>query len=402
LLLVFWIGAPWMATGLDVPDGSYLFRIASFDIPFYGMLFVLVGVLNGRQRYTASAAVTGLYALVKTLGVLGIAAFGATIEGALIVNSASSAVAMIAALAATGLAWPGPTREALREIVRYAAPSSVRGLTVQLLGNVGLWSLGVGGMLVSADSRGFYAAATSLARLPSVLAVGITGLIVGTIAAALGRGDRAAAVEALAGAVRAMMILLLPASVLLAIEADEIMGLIFAPEYAAGGHLLGILVFGQGLGFTFSLVFGSALVGASRVKGAMYGSIVGLVVALSVIVVLVPRLGATGAAIATTAGFFSVAGTAGYLAWRAVGPWLTMGELLRILVAIVPPAMLGVWWHSGGTALLIELAAIGVLQLAMLAATGALRRDDLLLVLGRPSRDGRRASRTASEGAAAD
>jgi O-antigen/teichoic acid export membrane protein len=387
LFLLFWVAAPALAEWLHVPDGSFLFRIASVDIPFYGMLFVLVGVLNGRQLYTFSAAVTGLYAVAKMLGVLAIALVGVTIEGALIVNSASSAVGVVAALVGTGLAWPGPTRQALVEILRYAAPSSVRGLTVQLLGNVGLWSLGIGGTLVSADARGFYAAATSLARLPSVLAIGITGLLVGTIAAALGRGDRAAATRTLAGAARAMMILLAPASVLLALQARDIMALLFAPEYAAGGYLLAILVFGQGLAFTFALVFGSALVGASRVQSAMYGSLGGLAVTLVGAALLVPWLGALGAAIATTLGFATVAGIAGWIAWRAIGPWLSPGEMVRIAVAIVPAALLATWWHTDGPALLLELAALGALQLLLLAATGALRRDDLLLIIGRPTRD---------------
>ena len=177
-----------------------------------------LAVLNGRGRFTASALATAVYAVAKLLGILLLAWPGVTIEGALLVNVVGSAIGLAVAVLAVGrLAWR-PALSEVRRLAAFAAPVSMRGVALQLLSGIGLWSLGLAGTLVPEDTRGLYVAANSIARLPTILAVGMTGVLVGSIAAALGRGDREAAVSLLAGAARALLVLLVPATAILWVE----------------------------------------------------------------------------------------------------------------------------------------------------------------------------------------
>lgn len=378
---LFWLGAPWLAAALHVDDGAWLFRTAALDIPFYGLLFMALAVLNGRGRFAASALATAVYALAKLLGILLLAWPGVTVEGALLVNAGGSAAGLAVAVLAVGrLAWR-PAASELRRLAAFAAPVSMRGVALQLLSGVGLWSLGLAGAVVPEEARGLYAAANSIARLPTVLAVGMTGVLVGSMAGALGRGDRAAAVDLLAGATRALLVLLVPATAILAVESSGVMTLIFADSYAGGGTLLAVLVLGQGLLLTLLIVLTSALVAASSAGGAAGVTTAGLLVAALATLLLVPQFGAMGAAIASTLGCAVATGGAAWLATLRIGVWLKLGDLLRLAAATTPVAILAALIPSHW--LLAELAGLGLLQLALLVASGAVRAADLRLLTGR-------------------
>jgi O-antigen/teichoic acid export membrane protein len=384
LFALFWLAAPYLAEVLEVEGGSALFRIAALDIPFYGILFMALGVLNGRGRFAAAALATAVYALAKLVGILLLAWPGVTIEGALLVNAAGSAVGLGTAVLLTGAAAWRPAFAETRRLVAFAVPVSMRGVALTLLSGIGLWSLGVAGAAVPDEARGLYAAAASVARLPTVLAVGVTGVLVGGMAAALGRDDRAAALELLSGTMRALLVLLVPAAVIVVIEAEGLMRLVFAERYAAGGRLLAILVVGQGLLGTLLIVLTSALVAASRAGLAAAAAGAGLLLAALAAAILVPPLGAMGAAIATTLGCALATAGAGMAAIRRIGRWLEPALLLRLVAATAPVAALATALTAPGGWLLLELTGLSLLQLALLLAAGAVRGADLRRLLERP------------------
>lgn len=380
---LFWLGAPWLGRTLHVEDGARLFQIASLDIPFYGVFFMATAVLNGRGRFEAAACATALYALAKLAGILLLLLPGVTVEGALLVNAMGSALGLLVGGLAIGVGAWRPALSGLRPLAVLAAPVSMRGVALQLLSGIGLWSLGLAGEFVPEEARGLYAAASSIARLPTILAVGVTGVLVGSMAASLGRGDRAAAAAMLAGVMRAMLVLLVPGVALVAIEAQGVMTLIFAHDYAAGAGLLAVLVLSQGLLVTSLIVLTSALVAASRAGSAALVTTLGLIVTCVVAVVLVPATGAMGAALATGVGCTVATLGAGWLVAKHVGVWLSLGLAARLALATVPVAILAALVPARGGWLLVELLGLGLLQVALLAATGIVRPAELLLLVGR-------------------
>lgn len=381
---LFWLAAPWLAHLLDVAEGAGLFRIAAVDIPFYGVLFMALAVLNGRGRYAAAALSTAVYALAKLAGILLLAWPGVTVEGALLVNALGSAIGLGTAGFAVGAAAWRPALGEARRLAAFAAPVSMRGVVLQLLSGLGLWSLGfAGSAIVPEEMRGLYAAAGSIARLPTVLAVGVAGVLIGGMASALGRGDRAAALSLLANVMRALLVLLVPATLVLGVEAEGVMRLVFAERFAGGGPLLAVLVLGQGLLLTLLIVLTSALVAASRAGLAAAVTAAGLALAAVATVLMVPPYGGMGAAVASTLGCGLAAAGAGLALTLRLGPWLSPAHLLRLTAACLPVAAVAALVPSSGGRLLLELAGLGVLQLALLWASGAVRTADLRLLLGR-------------------
>lgn len=378
LFVAFVAASPWMGEVLNVPDGARLFRIAALDIPFYGLFLVAHAVLTGRGNYAAAAGITVVYAAAKALGILAMTVIGITIEVALYVNAAGSAVGLVAALAATGARTWLPTLGSARPILRLAVPVSMRGVASQILGNVGLWAIGIAAALMPPDAAGLYAAAGSVARLPVILALAMTGITTAGVAAACARGDREGARAVLAGASRGLLVLLLPASLFVAVDAPALMTLFFAGSYAEGGPLLAILVLGRGLAFSYLLVLTSALIGASQARAAAVASWGGVIFATAAAVALIPWLGATGAAWATTLGCAAAAWTAGVLCHRHIGPFLSLRETGTTLLATAPVIALAALLPAmHGPAHLLALVALGALQLLLLALAGLVRPSDL-------------------------
>ena len=127
LFLAFWAVAPWLASLLRIEDGAWLFRIAALDIPFYGLFFIAIALLNGRQQHLAAGVATGCYATVKLAGIAVLAALGPTVEGALVANVVGSAAGLAAATVAIG----GPRLRAQPRGLARGAATGLAGLAAR-------------------------------------------------------------------------------------------------------------------------------------------------------------------------------------------------------------------------------------------------------------------------------
>ena len=209
---------------------------------------------------------------------------------------------------------------------------------MQLLSGIGLWSLGVAGPMVPEEARGLYAAANSIARLPTVLAVGMTGVLVGQHRCSTRPRRSGGGRESAGGATRALLVLLVPATAILAVEAPGVMTLIFAERYAGGGDLLAVLVLGQGRCSAADRAdqrFGRHLE-RCQCRRRHHGRIAGRNPGDSD-----PGAGSGchGRGDGVDARACAVAfGAAAWLATRRIGVWLRSGDLLRLAAATAPVA----------------------------------------------------------------
>jgi O-antigen/teichoic acid export membrane protein len=368
LLVLFWLAAPLLGAAFGLADGARLFRIAALDIPFYGLVFILVATLNGAQRHATATLVITIYATAKAIGILALALYGVSIAGALLVNVAASATGLLVAALAVRRMLAQPTRATLGATVTAAVPLSVRGVASQLLAIVGLWVLGATAA-VPPEDVGRYAAALAIGRLPMILALGSTGIVVASVAAALARQDREAARRVVSDSGRTMLFLLVPPAAVAWVEGAPLMALMFGADYAAAGPLLAVLFAGQGVGMTMLLVLTAGLVGASRIALAMRINLLALVVALLSLPLILP-FGAMGAALATAAGCLAGSSVAGLMLCREVGSWLSLGEMARLAAVTAAVAAAAMLLPSGGGWLLPEIAALAALQLALLVLAG--------------------------------
>jgi O-antigen/teichoic acid export membrane protein len=250
-----------------------------------------------------------------------------------------------------------------------------------LLSCLDLWALGIAGAMVAPEERGFYVAAIALARVPNIVVLGSTGMLIATLTRARVEGDLERARAILEVAMRWLLAALVPASVLFAANANEIMTLLFGADYAGGGRFLASLVFSYGLAAPLLTVMTGALVAAARPAAAARPGLAALALLVVLLVALVPLFGASGAAAASLAATIAGAMLASATMRRSFGAWLRFGTLLRI--ALSACVIGGISWllPSTGALLLVELAVLGVLSFALLVALGVIRRGELMSLI---------------------
>ncbi|MFO1068998.1 MAG: oligosaccharide flippase family protein [Geminicoccaceae bacterium] len=384
LFVAFFLLSPWLARWFNIDDGGHSFRVASLDIPFFGLFFIVNAILNGRQRFLAVAVVNGIYALIKALGIMALAAADRTsVDGALLINALGSAVALGIAAVMTGAGTWRPSFDGSRPLLRLAVPVTLRALGSQLLTSIGLWSLAFAGAAVAGDAKGLFAAALSLARLPNVVALGITGVVLSSMSRALAREGREAAVAGFRPMAKLMLAILVPSAAIMALEAGPLLELLLSPNYVGAAPELRVLAVGLGLGFTLAITLSAALVACSAADDAAVMSMAGGVLATAISLALAAPLGGQGAAWGTLAGCAVAAIGCGWRLWVRLGPWLTASDAVRIVVLTVGVSVLSVILPGQGLWLLGELAVIGLAYLALLPLTGLLRLSDLRRASGR-------------------
>src|SRR5690606_12315012 len=71
---LMWLCAPALASLFHIQDGTRLFRIASLDIPFYGLYATLYHILNGRRQFRQETISLTLYGVLKLAGITALVA----------------------------------------------------------------------------------------------------------------------------------------------------------------------------------------------------------------------------------------------------------------------------------------------------------------------------------------
>jgi O-antigen/teichoic acid export membrane protein len=381
IFLAFFLAAPALAAAFNVADGTLLFRIAALDIPFYGLYFMAVHVINGRRRFAQEAVASSVYMLTKTIGILGLVAIGPSVQGALIVNAVGSIIALGLVVHLIGRESLRLTFEEAGPIIRLGIPVAVIALGTQGLISVDLWILNALGSHLDAAEKGFYVAASNIARIPNAIAFVATSVLVPSIIHALSCHDRKQAVATVERTIQFMAITLLPGCALIAIEAEEILTLIFSKDYAAGAPLLTILAFAQGLCFTVFMAFSNLLVAAGRKYASAAVATAMLCLAAVVAVVGIQVWGARGAALGALVGNGIAAAIVTVLVIRTLEPHLDLVMFGKLAAATALVCLAAAAIETRGLLLLVELLVLasGFLALLVLLRVISLAHADPFL-----------------------
>jgi stage V sporulation protein B len=373
---VFWGAAPLLAHLFHLPDGVPLLRLAALDIPFYGMYFIYRGVSGGHRAFATLSVAGAVYGVSKVVGVLGLYALGLSIQGALIVNILGSVAALLFIAARTPVK-PGPWQHAvIVPMLRLAFPLALGVLVANILYHLDLWSL----KIVMADEKpgaiGVYIAASQVAKIPQLGVLAVTVVLFSSLARALGNQDLSLAQRYVQGAMRFLWVALLPFAVLIALEADNIMTLLYSTRYSTGGPLLRLIVVGWSL-FAFLDTFSTMF----QARGEVYFSAgIGfiLVIALALLnLTLIPLYGPLGAAMATTLTMGLGALITGILAYRRFGALIQPSTLVKGIVAAAIMAIIDTQVSLPGLLLPLQyLSLLGIYAL-ILAVLGELKREDV-------------------------
>jgi O-antigen/teichoic acid export membrane protein len=359
--------------------------IGAAAIPAAAMLSSILGALDGNGMIARRAAISALQTFTVAAGAIPVL-FGTGVRGALVAMAAAPLICLL--LAATvarraGL-WSSPLRldvrqtlDLLRSAAPYAATGGLAALTMRF--DVVLLSL----VTTSAETAR-YDLALRLLEAGTYLSTALTAPLLFLLSRRLGTGDREGASRVFAEAVRLLYLLGLPMSLGLAVLARPVVSIALGPQFADAAVPFAIMAAAQWLTWLVSTQSALVMSGDHMGRAVLVGlAIAGVTVALDV--VLVPTLGATGAATAMVVSWVFAAvllhrfaqRTAGIGTARPSGPVLVSTAVMGVVVVMLRdlPLVLSIT----ASVLVYALTAI---------ATGAFSKRDglrlLRLLRGRP------------------
>ena len=353
---ICWFLSPWAADFFRVENGTLLFRIAVADLPFFGLFLAYQGTLQGYARFGAAALSQIVYALTKLVGTLSLLVIGFSVEAALIVNVLTTVVALVYLVGRYPPRLFVPARPLFRRLLAVALPVGVFDFTLQLIVSAHLWLLKRIGETPDVVI-GHYAAALNIARMPTIVATVLSGILLSSIARAVAANDRALALRYVQSASRFVFVVLVPVCVFGALQAEEIMRLLYADAYAGTGTLLVPLLLGGGmLALLLTLLTCIIAAGRQRLAAAVLAALLPLLLALGVL--LTPAMGPAGAALSFLATTTCGALVALVLVHRYFGAPARLSMVLRVAGATAVVGLAGAYLHFPGWRVIVVLGGL--------------------------------------------
>lgn len=222
---------------------------------------------------------------------------------------------------------------------------------------------------------GIYGAAQNLAILPVLFGTSFSPLLLSTVSRLLSDRKTGQAKDIGQGAMR-IVLGLFPFGALIAGAAPEIVTWVFGQSFEPAAPILAILIVGA---VAFVMVSVAAVIAtASGVpRFTLYLSVPLVFFAAIGNYVLIPRFGASGAAVATALCQAIGAVASVYIVYRLWSIVPPIGTLWRSVVISVLAYTLAVIWPTTGLLLLIKLAFIGVVILLAYLALREFSADEM-------------------------
>jgi O-antigen/teichoic acid export membrane protein len=375
LFTLCWLFASNVAQFFAIQDGVWLFRIATLDLPFFGVYLAYQGILQGSRQFGSLTISLIVYILAKLFGVLSLFVFGFSVAAALVVNVLATVAALVYLVGTNPPQVLFPERVFLLRILAVAAPLSVFELAIHLLLSGHLWLL----RRISDASDialGYYVAALNIARLPTVVTTVISGVLLVSISSALARKDEALAHRYLQSASRLVLVVLLPTCALGALHARELMTLIYSEAYAGSAPFFCVLFPSFGVFAVLSTMLNSLL------AGDRYYLVTGMAIALLPVLLLLSIImssvygpvGVANAFLVTLICGTAVSIVAAFKRFGAPARWATVARVVAATAVVMVPGRL---LEFDGSWVLVELAGLMLLYLLLLALMRELREEDL-------------------------
>ncbi len=293
-------------------------------------------------------------ALPLLLGVLSLTSFNAALTGALLAATFVTLAALTAVLRnLASSSAPDATRDERRKWLSYSLPFIL--YSVQLFVSVGM---GIDSLLVGAlgsvEQSGIYAAAFRFTPLLVLARMAMDFAFGPRVGLLYGKSDLKG-IEALYKASSSLGLLYtLPLAIILALFSRPLMSSFFGASYAAGAGALSVLVLGF-LADSATGCNGTLLSMTGRPWLVLFNGLAGGVLTVALCLLLVPKYGVLGAAVAVTVSRSLANILATYEIWRIQGLQPFTMRTVRILLGALFALASGI---AGKSLFRVELAGI--------------------------------------------
>jgi O-antigen/teichoic acid export membrane protein len=397
LAIAFVVGSPIAAYLFKDQTKTEPFMLAGVIVAAYAFYAVFVGTANGRKQFHVQAGLDVTMATLRAAGILGMAAAGLGVAGAIGGWLGAAGVILVVSTFVVGLPGRsgGAPREPLSPMMRYFLAVAVYLLLFNLVMVVDTWLLkalsfdwfaarGAAEPAILADEQvGFYRAVQNLARLPYQAIVAVTFVIFPLISRATFAQDRETTRGYIHTTVRYSLIVAAAMALVFAANPEPMLDFVYPTLYAEiGGPALVALALGT-VAFAVFAIAGTILNGAGLTRQAV--GIAGFTLTLTAAGnwIVIPRFEPGPdlllACASATAGSMLVGAVLGGLFLRRhLGAFLPLASLLRVAVAAAVAVAVGrAIPLSSKLGTLIEAAIVGLTFLTALAVTRELTGTDV-------------------------
>ena len=395
LALAFALLAGTIARFEKAPHVTAPLRLMALVVLLYGVYAPLVGSLNGRRRFGTQAALDTGYGAIRIVAiVLGATLFlhlGASgVLGAFAGFVTAAAIIVPVALGRAGTGRAGVGGPSTREYLSFLLPVAVGQIFLNLLMQTDALLLRrfAGAVASSPDAadalQGVYKGAQQFSFLPYQLLISVTFILFPMLARAHADGDREAVRAYTMGGVRIALLATVLVTGTISAVAPHVLRTVFSgnEEMWAGGDALRVLCLGMG-SFSVLGITCAALTSLGRARDSAALTLAGLILVAASCSFLVPRASfgpamlvssATAASIGLTLTAIAGGVRLRQVAGGFVAPLTVMRGLGTLGICVAVGSRLP-WMGKVGT--VVEAAALGVLGLVVLVASGEIGREDL-------------------------
>lgn len=398
LAILFALLSPLWASIVHDPSKTGLFALSAAIVALYAFYSVFIGAANGTRAFHKQAGLDVTFATLRAGGIVGAAALGLGVWGA--IGGWVGAAAAILAIAAFLIGFPrdlragrvGPMAAFLGGVALYLflmnLMMSADQILLKRLSTEWFVAHGAADPSVQADGQvGYYRAVQSLARLPYQLMIAVTFVIFPLVSRATFENDAAKTRAYIRATMRYSLIFAGLMGAVLSADATAILDIPFPLDYATtGGDALALLALGN-VAFAVFTIAGTILNGAGRTLDAILVATTTLLLLVIGLWIGIPRTAPgrellTVCAATTGAAMLLGAVISGLVVRRRFGGFMPPLTLVRVILAIAAAHGVGRLIGTRGTLFTVAAALLSaVVFVGVLLLTRELGRADLDVVM---------------------
>lgn len=236
--------------------------------------------------------------------------------------------------------------ELLWMLICFAVPVAITALSEMAIYDVGTLVIGV--FMLSSDV-GFYNAADPISRIPLVISLSISTVLLPATAEAYALKNQKLLQEYVVDCLRYCILTVIPMCVIISMFSLPLIQLLFGEVYTPGSGVLCILVIGMSF-YSIYMISSSILQGTGNPKLPMYILLLGTVLNIVLNAVFVQMMGIIGAAIATTITtgilmitimLFVIKATRISIPWKNILLVLICNLILMAVCYVIPKTLIG-------------------------------------------------------------
>ena len=353
-------------------------QLSAVAILPYSLYSLWAGYLGGLHLFLRQAGVIALYGVLKMFAVC-LLAYAWGVTGALLGLALAPLGPILVALLVTPSIEGGEDGGVTaRTLLGFAGPFTVFAVSVETLTMLDLFL--VKAFVGDEVAVGYYTAASTIARVPYFLFLGLGTAVLPSMARAVASGNAEKTEQLVRQALRVVVLVAVPGVAFVAVMAHPLIDLLYSATYAPAALQLPLLMAGMSLAALFR-VCASVESGAGRERTGMAVGLVALAVGLGAGIILTQAYGPTGAALTN----LLMGGVASALALAFLSrrhpralPGLTM---VRSALAVLPAVALAALLPASTLGMLAGLVMGALVYLPALWLVGELGPSDLRLLL---------------------